>query len=592
MLAAILAKAGVSVLMLEDQVHPKFAIGESLVPETGIRLRLLAEKYGVPELGWIGTFHALRDNISSACGVKRSFSFAYHRAGEPMNVEQINQFPTLVPPLGPDSHLFRQDVDAFLAMAAVRRGVVFRQQCAISRVEFGTDEVTLHAAAGETFRGRFLIDASGMRSRLSEQLSLRDAVPRFRTDTRGMYNHFVNLKPADLLLDGRPSGMPSPLGQATMHHVFDGGWIWVIPFNNHRDSTNPLGSVGLVLDRRKFPGPTRPPGAEFESIVARYPSIARHFAGAQPVRPWVGSGRMQYSSKRMQAHRLFQLPHAAANLDPLFSSGLSVLMVAIDLLAEQLLAAVAEDRFPVERFQHVEDVVNRGFDHFDSVISRAYDALGDYDLWNAWNRVWVLSNLVGTFGAVGVLFEYLGSKDPAVLRQTSQPDRIGALGSHMPEIRSLVAGCGEQVDAAAAGRISAAEASRTIFERLGAMNCVPPYMGFGKAEQRVPCDPTFFWNARASLWYQFSCPDPKWRAYFGVNPTTAALATLGFVGQQTARSTRRLWASLRDIFFAANSEWRYNPNALAAHGRLVEPLAAAPLASPLPEEVRSSGERP
>src|SRR3954467_15925838 len=100
-LACILAKRGLSVLMLEELSHPRFAIGESLIPETGIRLRILAEKHGIPEIGWLGRFHALREHVSPACGVKRSFSFMYHTEGEPNRAGEINQLPTLTPPFGP-----------------------------------------------------------------------------------------------------------------------------------------------------------------------------------------------------------------------------------------------------------------------------------------------------------------------------------------------------------------------------------------------------------------------------------------------------------------------------------------------------------
>src|SRR5215472_5484612 len=97
MLACILARHGVSTLLLEGASHPRFTIGESLIPETGIRLRMIAEKYGVPEIGWIASFHALRDKVSSNCGVKRSFGFMYHREGEENQPGEVNQFMTLTP---------------------------------------------------------------------------------------------------------------------------------------------------------------------------------------------------------------------------------------------------------------------------------------------------------------------------------------------------------------------------------------------------------------------------------------------------------------------------------------------------------------
>lgn len=572
MLACILGRQGVSVLMLEETAHPRFTIGESLIPETGIRLRILAEKYGIPEIGWLGSFHALRDNVSSNCGVKRSFSFMYHRPGEAHRPEETNQLPTLTPPFGPDSHLFRQDTDAWLAAMSIQYGAEFRQQVKVTSIDLGRDEVRLTTANGETLRAAYLIDGGGMRSPVSSQLNLRDPNPRFRTDTRTLYTHFIGLKPVDLLFDGGHN-MPSPLGQATMHHIFDGGWMWIIPFNNHRDATNPLTSVGMMLDRRKFPTPTGSPEQEFRSIISRFPTVARHFSEATAVRPWIGSGRLQYSQQHLLGPRVLQLPHAASFVDPLYSSGMSVLTVAIDLIAETLLAAVAEDNYATERFQHIEDVVNAGFDHYDMIVSRSFDAFSDYDLWNAWNRNWVMGNYMGTWGPMALLLRYLQTGDRSWLQKTTEPGRIGVLSSHIPEIRAAMLANGADIDRAVAGQISAQEASAQVFGRLGNLKFLPPYMGFGDAQQRAPSSFTLPMGARHIWWYRLSA-EPRWREYCDFSLMTYAAQVGSFSLAQLGDATRRATAALRDVFFANNREWQYTPNGLQAHGRRYLPPPA------------------
>ena len=566
MLACILAKHGISTLLIEELSHPRFAIGESLIPETGVRLRILAEKHGIPEIGWLGSFHALRDNVSAACGVKRSFAFMYHREGERHRPEQTNQLPTLTPPFGPDSHLFRQDTDGYLASIAVKYGAHFRQQTKVTNVANDHDEVVLTTTNGEEIRASFLIDGGGMRSHMATQLNLRDEIPRFRTDTRAIYNHFVNVKPADLLIEGGKKVTPSPLGQATMHHIFDGGWIWIIPFGNHRESTNPLTSVGMMLDRRKHPTPQGTPEEEFRAIISRFPTIRQHFADARPVRPWVGTGRLQYSQKHLLGTRMLQLPHAASFVDPLYSSGLSVLTVAIDLIAEALLGAFRDRDFAIERFQRIEDVVNTGFDHYDLIVSKSFDAFASYDLWNAWNRNWVLGNFLGTFGPFANLIRFLGSGNREFLDVTTRPGNIGVLSSHLPEVRATMLESAADVEEATAGRISHAEATRRIFERLGALKFVPKYMGFGKPEQRAPSTFTLPNGARHVLWYRGQ-GDAKWKSYANFPLLTYANQVLRFALEQTGDETRRLTSALRDVLFAGNDEWRYTPHALRAHGR-------------------------
>ena len=351
MLACILAKHGLSTLLIEELTHPRFTIGESLIPETGVRLRILAEKHGVPEIGWLGSFHALRDNVSTACGVKRSFAFMYHREGEKHRAEETNQLPTLTPPFGPDSHLFRQDTDAYLASMAVKYGAHFRQAVKVTNVEFDDDEVRLNVANGEQIRASFLIDGGGMRSHVSTQLNLRDETPRFRTDTRAIYNHFIDVKPADLLLEGKKV-TPSPLAQGTMHHIFDGGWIWIIPFNNHRESTNPLTSVGHDARPPQVPdaaGHARGRVPRDHRALPDDPAALR----GRATRASVGRQRTHsvLAEARMLAHRVIQLPHAGCFVDPLYSSGMSVLTVAIDLMAEALLDAFRDNDFAIERFR-------------------------------------------------------------------------------------------------------------------------------------------------------------------------------------------------------------------------------------------------
>jgi glycine/D-amino acid oxidase-like deaminating enzyme len=58
----------------------------------------------VPEIAHLATFQSMRHHLSSACGVKRGFTFIYHREGQPQRPEESTQFPTLAPPLGPDVH--------------------------------------------------------------------------------------------------------------------------------------------------------------------------------------------------------------------------------------------------------------------------------------------------------------------------------------------------------------------------------------------------------------------------------------------------------------------------------------------------------
>ena len=172
--AAIMAKKGWRVLMIDSACHPRFAIGEATTPDISFRMKIMSRKYDVPELFNLASFHRLRDRVSSACGVKKTFTFVYHNENQIQDPEQSHEFPTLAPPMGPDCHLFRQDTDAYMVAVALEYGVDVRQRTQIEDIDITDDGVVLTSDTGEEFRGRYLVDACGFRSPLAAKFGLRE----------------------------------------------------------------------------------------------------------------------------------------------------------------------------------------------------------------------------------------------------------------------------------------------------------------------------------------------------------------------------------------------------------------------------------
>ena len=416
MLGAILAKAGLSVLIVEGETHPRFTIGEATTPDTNFRLKLLGLKYDVPEITNLSTFHDLRDNVGPASGVKRAFSFLYHREGEEQNPLEAHQYPTLAPPMGPDCHFFRQDTDAYMMAAAVRYGATIRQQTRIVDFEVKDDIARLTSNKGEVFTGSYLVDATGMKSVLAHKFELRANSDDFLTNSRAIFTHMVNVEHYDNV--GHPPGdykLKYPLSQSTLHHVFEGGWMWVIPFNNHADSVNPLCSVGLLLNRDIHPESGMEPEAEFFSFVRRYPGMYKQFAKAKAVRNWISTGRLQYGATRLNGHRYSLLSHAAFFIDPLFSSGLVLTTAGVDMLAQQLIHAFQHDDFSEGNFQHIDDFFKENVAFFDRVVGNSFTAFRNVNLWDAWFRVWVVGLLIGTELNGKAYLQFIESRDKSVL---------------------------------------------------------------------------------------------------------------------------------------------------------------------------------
>ena len=325
LLATILARRGVRVSVLERGSHPRFAIGESTTPETTCLFTVLAKRYDIPELNLLASFQGVNRSVAPTCGIKRNFSFVWHSGGKSFDARQCTQFPTWAPPFGPDIHLYRQDVDAYLAALSVKYGADLRQRTSVIDIDISEDGVQLITDSGEEIHTRYVVDACGHRSPLAEKLSLREDPCRLKTRSRSLFTHMIGVRPFDEFLTmPRSERLPSPLHQGTLHHIFPGGWLWVIPFGNFPRAVNPLCSVGACFDIDSFPANGIEPQEEFSRLLEGFPTLSAQFRGARAVREWISTGRIQYSSKQTLGDRFCLLPHSAAFVDPLFSSGLDL----------------------------------------------------------------------------------------------------------------------------------------------------------------------------------------------------------------------------------------------------------------------------
>lgn len=579
LLGAILAANGQKVLLLEQGTHPRFAIGESTIPETTVLLRLMAQRYGVPEIANLCNFQVVRAHVSPACGVKRNFSFHHHRPGEANDPLHTNQFMTWAPPYGPDIHYFRQDTDAYMLAVAARRGATVRQQTQVKEIRFDEGGVDIATAGGETFRAQYVVDAGGMRAPVAQMFGLREEPCPFRTQSRTIYTHMTGVTPYDLCgPPRREHTLPSPLSQGTLHHIFDGGWIWVIPFDNHRFSTNGLCSVGLTLDLAQFPEPDGTPEEEFWRVVSRFPTVARHFAGARPIRPWTGTGRLQYSSSQIAGDRYCLLPHAAAFVDPLFSSGLAVTMSAVNSIAARLIAAKSDGDYSAARFRYVETWTRRLYGYYDDLVSGAYVAFRDHALWNAWHRYWMLASLYGSAGLFEILGRYGRSGDPASFDLFETEPYRGLQGIDFEPFGQLFARAVGEMDRVRSGETSAGDAAARLFDLLRESGLAPPLWKITDPAHRWAGTLTLLPAMRLVAWGRYRSPEAVRRSYFVIGRGSGLVGDLRrLTMSELRRATSAVTGVVRNALVCWSDDWRRPdaPPAEAEEGTAADPVLAA-----------------
>ncbi|MFD7712615.1 NAD(P)/FAD-dependent oxidoreductase [Streptomyces sp. NPDC059785] len=486
LLGAILARHGSKVLLLDAGSHPRFAIGESTIPFTLVSLRTLAERYDVPEIAALASFTDTTRTIGPRFGVKRHFGFLLHHEDAPQNPREVNEFNTPPQLLHEAAHLFRQDTDSWLFQVAVKYGCRARQNFFVDDIDFDGSGVTLAGRGGE-YRARYLVDASGFRSPVAEKFGLREDPCRFKHHSRSIWNHVVDLTPTDRLFDHLPDSQrpPVPWYEGTVHHMFDRGWAWVIGFNNNKWSKNPLCSVGMTVDPRRFPKPGGvAPEEDFARLAAPFPDIVRQFEGMKPVREWTSTGRLQYSSRQTAGDRWFLLSHAAGFLDPLFSRGLSNTTEALNVLARRLLRAVRDDDFSGDRFAPVDRLQQSLFDYNDSLVNSAFISWCDYDLWSAVFRIWAWGANAGVYRMQTALTKF--RKDGRDQHFTDL-EEVPYPGLYWPDhdgfaelYETMVKSC----EAVEAGAVTAADAADLLYDRLLAADFVPKHFGYAERDVR------------------------------------------------------------------------------------------------------------
>ncbi|MEM9482209.1 MAG: tryptophan 7-halogenase [Cyanobacteria bacterium P01_F01_bin.116] len=483
-IATILAKHQLRVLMIDKKSHPRYAIGESLTTHTEVLLKLLSRNYSVPELEHLSSFHNVKENLSSsACGHKRMFGFLYHNEGEEQASQERLQWGT-----GDSSHLFRQEVDHYLVKAAIKYGAELLENVSVADVDIGQDGVKVAVEGGDSLTADYVIDASGYNSILAKKFNLRETPTRFKTNSRSIFTHMINVKGTDEAIpeSSEKEGNKIPWKRGTTHHVFKEGWMWIIPFDNHEQSTNPVCSVGVNFNDRYSPKRDIAPEQEFQEFITRFPSIAAQFESAQAVQRWASTERIQYSSKSCVGERFYILPHSSGFIDPIFSVGLSQTFLTINSLAALIIQAISEKDFSPQRFLPLANLQEKVFDYNDLIAHCTYISFRDFNLMNAWLRVWLMQHLmpVGKLGFSQIDLFSKGYK-PRPLSQLADSEYLETLDTQIsPWGNDYVSKAIAEIEKVDKGLISSGEAASNIVSTLNSASWLFRAIGIGNNSQR------------------------------------------------------------------------------------------------------------
>ncbi len=299
--ATLLAERGRRVVLLEKDRHPRFHIGESLLP---LNLRLF-ERLGVQEeIAAIGMYKPGARFVCDEHGRHTAFSFA---AG-------LNQDYTYA------YQVRRSEFDEVLFRRALKAGADAREGIRVLDAALDAQEGHRIAARDESgaihaFRARFVIDASGRDTFLASTMGTKARNPH--NNTAAIYGHFRGVAPFDAEEDGNIT-----------IHLFDEGWFWMIPL------TRGVMSVGVVSNPGFFKRRRESLEDFFLATLRAVPSVARRIAGAELASEITATGNYSYASKVMRGDGWLMAGDSYAFVDPVFSSGVLLAMASAEMGAE------------------------------------------------------------------------------------------------------------------------------------------------------------------------------------------------------------------------------------------------------------------
>lgn len=354
--AALLAKAGLSVLLLERETFPRYHIGESLLASC------------LPTLKLSGAY----DKVA-AHGFQVKRGALFHWGPDTW----VLDWAKLIDPNAWSWQVDRAVYDHILLNNAKEQGVKVIEGATVKRVLFEGDRAT---GAEWTTRGddsevnnvrfRYIIDASGRTGVLSQQ--------HFKM--RSQHAIFQNIaiwgywKGARLLPD-------SPSGGINVVSSPD-GWWWHIPLGGDRYS------VGLVTHKHKYAKAKQPWLSLKDYYLGRLNQVsAMQMAteGAQLVGEVQAEQDYSYVSDRFCGPGYFLVGDAACFLDPLLSTGVHLAQYSAMLAAASISSTVKDEIEEPEAYRFYEYIYRRAYTRMLVLVSTLYQKYNGKDdyFWGA-----------------------------------------------------------------------------------------------------------------------------------------------------------------------------------------------------------------
>lgn len=347
--AALLARAGRSVIVLERDKFPRFHIGESLLPFSMQAFTRLGLHEKFARAGFMEKFGGEMYGACGDDGVK-----FYFEDGFGSQTDRSYQ-------------VTRADFDKVLLDHAAESGADVREETGVDNVEFSDhgatlvisrrDELPLVRARAEArpseIRARYVIDASGRNSILCAKFKLKKNYEHLQKVS--VFAHYDGMIRAEGR-DGTLTRMVRALDR----------WFWVIPLSATRTS------VGVVLDGAVFKQSGLTAEEFLQQAIEEQPILMQQMRDAERVTPVRTAADFSYRSTQLTGDRWMLAGDAAGFIDPVFSSGVFLAVLAGEQAADVLLEVLDHPAKRRRLFARYARNINKAMDVYLRFVDAWY----------------------------------------------------------------------------------------------------------------------------------------------------------------------------------------------------------------------------
>ena len=251
----------------------------------------------------------------------------------------------------------RSTFDHLLLQHAASIGADVRQGWTVTRSLTDAERVEVEArgenGATQTFRAKFLIDASGRGNFTGNQQGLREIDPNLKKVA--IFAHFSGVK----LDRGEKRG-------DTVIVRLENKWFWIIPLTAEK------ASVGLVMDREELQRARAEPEEVFDATWRASLPLRERMDEARLVSQIYTTSDFSYKNRTFVGQRLLRVGDAAGFMDPIFSSGVYLACYSAKLAAEVVGRAVQRGGDGLRDLRRYEKKVYRAMEFYWDMVNGFY----------------------------------------------------------------------------------------------------------------------------------------------------------------------------------------------------------------------------